>query len=176
MGAHSKVCWGSSNHKKHPEAHRLMPGWDFLAMGASQAHHISSAQRIQEHKPLPAGACINCSSFSLDGNTCLPFGDSQERATAPHTQQNEILVLEICSRELPKARLWENLCPGLIWACPSIPAQGLLQLCEKGGAQREQGVLCCQIHPSAEQDQVSSPSGEGYPCLSVPRQNYQAPG
>lgn len=143
----------------------------FLGNGSipSPSHQLCS-------KDPRAGACINCSSFSLDGNTCLPFGDSQERATAPHTQQNKILVLEICSRELPKARLWENLCPGLIWACPSIPAQGLLQLCEKGGAQREQGVLCCQIHPSAEQDQVSSPSGEGYPCLSVPRQNYQAPG
>lgn len=114
VGGHSQVCWecfpevsdrgwdspSSSNQKKnHPKAHRLVPGHSFLAVGASQSCHIRSVPGIQEHRSLPARACITCNSFSLDGNTLLYFGDSQERATAPHTQQNELLVLENRSTE-----------------------------------------------------------------------------
>lgn len=194
MRGHCKTCWecfpevsdrgwdssGSSNQKitiqmltdqclglafwqwEHPK-----PITSGLSQGSKSTSHC------QHESASPAAA------FPLLGTRCFPL------ETARRGQQHLTHSKTSClcwrtespgSRELSKARVWETPCPGLNRASPSIPAQGLLQLREKGGAQREQGVLCCQIHPSEEQNQVSGSSGEGYSCLSVPRQNYQAPG
>lgn len=148
--------------------------WEHPNPGTSGLSQGSKSTSLCQHEPAsPATA------FPLMGTRC--FALETARRGQQHLTHSKMSFLcwrieALSSRQLSKARVWEILCPGLIRACPSIPAQGLLQLRETGGAQREQGVLCCQIHPSAEQNQGSSAPREGYSCLSVPRQNYQAPG
>lgn len=70
VGCHSKLCWGSSNQKKHPKAHRLVPGCGLLATEASQTCHTRSIQGMQEHQHKPASAAAD---FPLMGTRSFPL-------------------------------------------------------------------------------------------------------